>query len=99
MQHAATDDTITCHPGVTGYAGGKFSACCLVLTSQLEIKTSFRLGAVLKDCQFINRTVLTTDSWHNSECQGMKQSTHICCIWGFDSIDVACNHQQSDKVL
>jgi len=27
------------------------------LTSQLEIKTSLRLGAVLKDCQFINRTV------------------------------------------
>jgi len=29
-QHAATDDTIAYRPGVTGYAGGKISACCLV---------------------------------------------------------------------
>ena len=28
-QQAATDDTIACRPGVTGYAGGKISACCL----------------------------------------------------------------------
>jgi len=30
--YAATDDTIACRPGVTGYADGKFeiSACCLV---------------------------------------------------------------------
>ena len=29
-KHAATDDTIACRPGVTGCAGGKISACCLV---------------------------------------------------------------------
>ena len=33
-QHAATDDTIACHPGVTGYAGGKICACCLVRSSE-----------------------------------------------------------------
>jgi len=31
-QQAATDDTIAWPPRVTGYAGGKISACCLVLT-------------------------------------------------------------------
>jgi len=29
-QQAATDDTLAWPPGVTGYAGGKISACCLV---------------------------------------------------------------------
>jgi len=33
-QHAA-DDTIACRPGVTGYAGGKISACCLVLLYEM----------------------------------------------------------------
>jgi len=30
-QQAATDDTIAWPFGVTGYTGGKISACCLVL--------------------------------------------------------------------
>ena len=29
-QQAATEDTTACRPGVTGYAGGKIRACCLV---------------------------------------------------------------------
>jgi len=32
-QHAATDDTTACRPGVTGYAGGKISARCLVIST------------------------------------------------------------------
>jgi len=31
-QHAATNDTNACRPGVTGYASGKISTCCLVYT-------------------------------------------------------------------
>ena len=31
--HAATDDTIACRPGLTGYTGGKISACALVFPS------------------------------------------------------------------
>ena len=30
LQHASTGDTIACRPGMTGYADGKISACCLV---------------------------------------------------------------------
>ena len=30
-QQTAADDTIAWQPGVTGYAGGKISACCLVV--------------------------------------------------------------------
>ena len=37
---AATDDTISCRPGMTGYAGVKINACCLV--SALSVCLSAR---------------------------------------------------------
>ena len=39
-QHAATDDTIACHPGVMGYAGGKIKACCLLCSCVCSFCTS-----------------------------------------------------------
>jgi len=36
MQQTATGDTFAWAPGVTGYAGGKISACCLVIEMKLR---------------------------------------------------------------
>jgi len=56
-KHAATDDTITiaCLPGLTGYAGGKISACCLVFVIMKSyiayfIETGYPTIAVTVKC-------------------------------------------------
>jgi len=41
-QQSATDDIIAWPPGVTGYAGGKISACCLVCISETVDDSCFR---------------------------------------------------------
>jgi len=59
-----------------------------IKVNQLPDTTSFRTNTLLKDCHSVSRLNIVTNSEHHC----MKRITHICCIWGFDSIDVACQN-------
>ena len=70
MQHAATDDAIAFRPGVTGYASGKISACCLVVIAcaGTATVTFFTLQAnfvksKLKACS-LNASISDAYYWH-----------------------------------